>query len=572
MVKLIIDGKTAEVAEGTTILNAAKSVGINIPTLCYFEKVNEIGACRVCVCEVKGSERLVAACNTPVADGIEVYTNSARVRNARKVNVELLLSAHNCNCVACVRSGNCALQTLANDLNVRTVPYETKIAKNTWDATFPLVRDASKCISCMRCVNVCDEIQGLSVWEVNGSGAHTKITVRGGLDIKDANCALCGQCVTHCPTGALTARDDTDRVFDAIDDSETVTVMQIAPAVRSAWADSLGIDSSLATEKRMVAAAKALGVDYVFDTNFAADLTIMEEASELIERITKGNAPIPMFTSCCPGWVRFMKYEYPELAESLSTAKSPQQMFGAVAKTYFAEKMGIDPAKICCISVMPCVSKKFECDVPEVNATDKDVDVVLTTRELSRMLKANHINVAALDEVDFDAPLGIGSGAGVIFGATGGAMEAALRTAHYMLTGKNPDADAFKVVRAEDSYGIREAEVRINGTTLRAAVVSGLANTRALIENMKNGKADYHFVEVMACPGGCAGGGGQPITDGKELAACRGEKLYALDTANALRFSHENPEVKALYETDLEKPLSHKAHTLLHTEQKNWTI
>ena len=570
MVKLIIDGKTVEAAEGTTILAAAKSVGINIPTLCYFEKINDIGACRVCVCEVKGSEKLVAACNTVVSDGIEVYTNSARVRAARKVNVELILSAHNCNCVACVRSGNCALQSLANDLNVRTVPYETKLAKDKWEETLPLQRDASKCISCMRCVNVCDELQGLSVWEVNGSGAHTKVTVRDGLRIDAAGCAFCGQCITHCPVGALTARDDTDRVFDAIEDSETVTVMQIAPAVRSAWADSLGVDKALATEKRMVAAAKALGVDYVFDTNFAADLTIMEEASELIERITKGEGAMPMFTSCCPGWVRFMRYKYPEFADNLSSAKSPQQMFGAVAKTYFAEKMGIDPAKICSISVMPCSSKKYESDVPEVNATEKDVDIVLTTREFARMLKADHVNVAALDEAEFDSPLGTGSGAGVIFGATGGVMEAALRTAYNMLTGSNPDADAFKIVRG--SEGIREAEVNVNGTTLRAAVVSGLANAGKLLDNIKSGKAKYDFVEVMACPGGCAGGGGQPIVDGMELAACRGEKLYELDSTNALRFSHENPEVKALYNEYLEKPLSHKAHELLHTEQKNWTV
>jgi len=572
MVKLIIDGKTVEAAEGTTILAAAKSVGIHIPTLCYFEKLNEIGACRVCVCEVVGSEKLVAACNTVVSDGIEVHTNSARVRAARRVNVELLLSAHNCNCVACVRSGNCALQSLANDLNVRTVPYETKLEKNTWDPALPLQRDASKCISCMRCVNVCDELQGLSVWEVNGSGAHTKVTVRGGLGLTEAGCAYCGQCITHCPVGALTARDDTDRVFDAIEDAETVTVMQIAPAVRSAWADSLGVDAALATEKRMVAAAKALGVDYVFDTNFAADLTIMEEASELIERITKGEGKMPMFTSCCPGWVRFMRYAYPEFAENLSSAKSPQQMFGAVAKTYFAEKMGIDPAKICCISVMPCSSKKYECDVPELNATDKDVDVVLTTREFARMLKADHVNVAALEECEFDSPLGVGSGAGVIFGATGGVMEAALRTAYNMLTGKNPDADAFRIVRGDENYGVREAEVTVNGTTLRAAVVSGLANAGKLLDSIKSGKAKYDFVEVMACPGGCAGGGGQPITDGAELATVRGEKLYVLDAANALRFSHENPDVKALYENYLEKPLSHKAHDLLHTEQKNWTV
>ena len=570
MVKLIIDGKAVEVTEGTTILAAAKSVGINIPTLCYFDKINDIGACRVCVCEIKGSDKLAAACNTIVSEGMEVYTNSPRVRAARKINVELILSAHNCDCLACVRSGNCALQTIANDLNIRTVHYENKTAKNDWDSTLPLLRDASKCISCMRCVNVCDKLQGLSVWEVNGSGAHTKITVRDGLGISEAGCAFCGQCITHCPTGALTARDDTDIVFNAIEDAETVTVMQIAPAVRSAWADSLGVDEALATEKRMVAAAKALGVDYVFDTNFAADLTIMEEASELIERLTKGTGATPMFTSCCPGWVRFMRYNYPELAENLSSAKSPQQMFGAVAKTYFAEKIGVDPAKICCISVMPCSSKKFECDVPEINATAKDVDVVITTREFARMLKADHINLASLDEVEFDSPLGTGSGAGVIFGATGGVMEAALRTAYNMLTGTNPDADAFKVVRGES--GIREAEVNVNGNTVRAAVVSGLANTRELLERIKSGKASYDFVEVMACPGGCAGGGGQPITEGVELAADRGEKLYVLDSANTLRFSHENPEVKALYDNYLEKPLSHKAHELLHTEQKNWTV
>nr|MBQ5811853.1 iron hydrogenase small subunit [Clostridia bacterium] len=571
MVNLIIDGRSVSVTEGTTILDAAKKIGINIPTLCYFEKLNEIGACRVCVCEVKGADKLVAACNTVVSEGIEVYTNSARVRAARKVNVELLLSAHNCNCVACVRSGNCALQTLANDLNIRTVPYESKIAKNDWNDEFPLIRDASKCISCMRCVQVCDNVQGLSVWEVNGSGAHTKITVRGGLEIENVACALCGQCVTHCPVGALTARDDTDRAYAAIEDSETVTVMQIAPAVRAAWGDALGIDGDVATEKRMAAAAKALGVDYVFDTNFAADLTIMEEASELIDRIKNGGK-MPMFTSCCPGWVRFVKYEYPMLADNLSSAKSPQQMFGAVAKTYFANKIGVAPEKICCISVMPCVAKKYECDVDEVNATEKDVDIVLTTREFARMLKADHINVAALDEIEFDSPLGESTGAAVIFGATGGVLEAALRTAHYMITGANADADAFKVVRGGENSGIREAEFTVNGITLHTAVVSGLANTRTLIENILSGKAKYDFVEVMACPGGCAGGGGQPICEGEELAESRGAKLYELDRANSLRFSHENREVKALYESDLEKPLSHKAHELLHTEQSKWTI
>lgn len=575
MVNLKIDGIAVSVAEGTTILAAAKSVGIDIPTLCYFKDLNEIGACRVCVVEVKGSEKLSAACNTPVAEGMEVLTNSERVRTARRINVELILSQHSCHCPTCVRNGNCALQKLAGDLNITELPYETKLPKFSWDKTSPLIRDAQKCINCYRCVNVCDKIQSLKVWEVNGSGAHTKVGVRDGLSFSEVNCSLCGQCITHCPVGALSARDDTEKAFRMLADKERITVIQIAPAVRAAWGDGLGLPAELATEKRMAACAKALGADYVFDTNFTADLTIMEEGSEFLERLTKNAGKMPMFTSCCPGWVRFLKLEYPELADHLSTAKSPQQMFGAVTKSYFAEKIGVSPDQIDCISIMPCTAKKYECDVPEVNsASAKDVDLVLSTREFTRMIRAAHINAAAIPECDFDSPLGTGTGAAVIFGATGGVMEAALRSAYFLVTGKNPDsADDFKSVRSENgNTGIREIDFAVGGATVRTAVASGLANARVLCEQVKAGTAPYDFIEIMACPGGCAGGGGQPICEGEELALERGNRLYELDKNNPLRYSHENPEVKALYADFLEKPLSHKSHELLHTKQSTWTL
>lgn len=573
MVKLTIDGKLIEAKKGSTILEAAKSAGIYIPTLCYYKELNEIGACRVCLVEIEGSERLFASCNTLAEDGMIVKTNSARVRKARKVNVELILSQHNVSCTSCVRSGNCTLQSVANDLNITDVPFETKIAKNAWDKTAPLIRDASKCIKCYRCVNVCDKIQGLGVWDINGTGTRTKVTISRAEAIRDMNCTFCGQCITHCPVGALRERDDTDKAFDAIDNPDLITVLQMAPAVRTAWAADLGLSPEEATEKRMVSAFRALGVDYVFDTNFSADLTIMEEGSEFIERMThKDEYKFPMFTSCCPGWLRFIKFEYPEFVNNLSTAKSPQQMFGAVAKTYFAEKLGVSPEKIFCISVMPCTAKKFECDVPEVNDADagKDVDVVLTTREIGRMIKASHINVKDLPEEDFDSPLGSGTGAAVIFGATGGVMEAALRSAYFLITGENPDAEAFTAVRGPEPW--REVSVEINGIPVRAAVTSGLYNTRKLMEAIKSGEKEYDFVEIMACPGGCAGGGGQPISDGCELAGERGQILYNLDAANNLRFSHENPDVLKLYEEYLGKPLSHKSHKLLHTHQEDWSL
>ena len=568
MVNLTIDGQAVSVPAGTPILEAARQVGVHIPTLCYLKDLNEIAACRVCVVEVEGNEKLNAACNTAVEEGMVVHTASPRVLRARRINVQLILSQHNVSCATCVREGNCALQRVCRELNLLDDPFDNKALPFRWDKGFPLIRDAGKCVQCLRCVNVCEKVQGLGVWAFNGTGRLSQVEVRGGLDIKDVNCALCGQCITHCPVGALSARDDTKKALKAIADPDKLTIVQVAPAVRAAWGDAVGLPPELATEKRMVSAIRSLGVDYVFDTDFSADLTIMEEGSELVERIKEGKQG-PMFTSCCPGWVRFLKLEYPDMVGELSTAKSPQQMFGAVVKSYYAQLLGVEPDKLFCISIMPCSAKKYECDVPEVNdAAEKDVDLVLTTRELGRLLQG--VDVSSLPEEDFDQPLGTATGAGVIFGATGGVMEAALRSAHFLLTGKNPDADAFTEVRG--LQGWKDASYQIGSIKLKVAVTSGLGNARKLLEALRAGEVHYDFVEVMACPGGCAGGGGQPICDGQELAGERGERLYALDKGNPMRFSHENPAVLALYKDFMEAPLSHKAHKFLHTDQSQWTL
>lgn len=567
MVNLIIDNQNVCVPEGTTIHDAAASIGIVIPKLCFLKDINEIGACRVCVVEIEGKETLVASCNTAVYEGMVVYTHSKRAMDARKTNVELILSQHDYRCATCIRSGNCELQTIANDMNIFEIRFPQKYEENAWDSDFPLVREASKCIKCMRCVQVCDKIQGLNVWDIVNTGRRTSVNLSKGNTIEEADCALCGQCITHCPVAALHERDDVDQVLEAIADEDKIVVVQVAPAVRAAWGEPFGMTREQATVKRLVAAIRKTGVDYVFDTDFTADLTIMEEGHELIERLThREEYAWPMYTSCCPGWVRFIKSQYPEMVPQLSTAKSPQQMFGAVAKTYYAKLLGVDPERIFSVSIMPCTAKKYEADIPEINSAGagKDVDVVLTTRELGRFLRSMHIDPVNLEEEAFDMPLGVGSGAGVIFGATGGVMEAALRSAYYFMTGSNPDADAFSVVRG--SNGIREAEVTIAGVKVRAAVVSGLGETRKLLEDIKAGKAEYDFVEVMACPGGCAGGGGQPICDGVELAGVRGENLYQLDKAMEIRFSHENPSILRIYEDYLEKPMSHRAHELLHTK------
>ncbi|MDR0888521.1 MAG: [FeFe] hydrogenase, group A [Coriobacteriales bacterium] len=569
MIEATIDGVAVKCEAGTTILDAARQAGINIFTLCYLKDINEIGACRACVVEVEGYPKFIAACNNVLANGMVIHTNSPVVRSARKANVELILSEHDARCASCVRSGNCALQSLANDLGIVNETYPRDIPNEPWPRDYYLQRDGSKCIKCMRCVQICHKVQSLDIWDVKGSGGHTTIGVSDGLKIDAAACSLCGQCVTHCPVGALHERDDTWRMARALADKNKTVMVQIAPAVRAAWGEHLGLAREQASVGRLVAALRKLGVDYVFDTDFSADLTIMEEGSELVERLgARAKDPdkytFPMFTSCCPGWIRFIKTQYPDMVPQLSSAKSPQQMFGAVAKTYWAEKLGKDPADIFSVSVMPCLSKKSECDLPYINASDaKDVDMVLTTREIDRLIRADNIDVAALDAEDFDAPLGVATGAGVIFGATGGVMEAALRSAYFLVTGKNPGADAFLDVRGQ--AGWKEATFDIADITLKVAVASGLGNTRRLIEAIRAGEVSYDFVEIMACPGGCAGGGGQPIWDGQECAAVRADVLYGRDKVANLRFSHENPSVKMIYDEYVGAPGGERAHELLHT-------
>lgn len=573
MVNLTINNKKVQVPEGTTILAAAAQVGIKIPTLCYLKEINEIASCRICVVEIEGKETLVASCNTVVEEGMVVYTNSYKAQHARRMNVQFILSEHDAHCTSCVKSGNCSLQTVANELNIGEVPFEEHYEVNEWPQDFPLIRNASKCIKCMRCVQICEKVQGLGIWDMINTGKRTSVGVSGRKKITESDCAVCGQCITHCPVGALYERDDIDPFMNAVHDPEKIVVVQIAPAVRAAWGEGLDLPREMATEKRLAAAVRALGVDYVFDTNFSADLTIMEEGNEFLERMTHADQySWPMFTSCCPGWVRFVKSQYPDMTKNLSTAKSPQQMFGAVAKSYYAQILDVDPSRIFSVSIMPCVAKKHECEIPGMDdaGAGPDVDLSLTTRELDRVLKAELVSPAFLEEEEFDQPLGIGSGAGVIFGATGGVMEAALRTAYYVLNDKNPDPEMFKMVRGMD--GIREAELEIAGIKIKAAIVNGLGNTRKLMEKIRSGEAEYHFVEVMACPGGCVGGGGQPITDGVELADVRRRNLYHLDKKNPLRFSHENPSVIKAYEDFFEKPLSHKSHELLHTDHEAWKM
>lgn len=567
MVSLTIDDKKIYVKNGTTILEAAKQNGIHIPTLCYLKDVSKIGACRICLVEIKGINLLTASCITPVQEGMEVYTSSPRVKEARRVNLELILSEHNVSCTSCTRSYNCALQKLANEYSITEVPYHKNIQYREWPSNFPLQRDESKCIKCMRCVEVCEKVQGIGVWDMNSSSLRTRVGVKNHKKIEETACVLCGQCITNCPVGALNERDDTKKVAEVLNDKTKIKIAQIAPAIRTSWMETFGLNYNNGSLLKLVTALKRIGFDYVFDTDFGADLTIMEEGTELLHRLgEKKKHKWPMFTSCCPGWVRFVKFKHPELIDNLSTSKSPHQMQGTIIKTYFKDKIKANLDDLYVVSIMPCVSKKAEIDIENINdsGADKDVDAVLTTREVVRLMKSNDLNVKLLEETPFDSPLGMASGAAHIFGVTGGVMEAALRTASYIVMGRNSSPTAFKEVRGK--AGRRECTFDLNGSLLNVAVVSGLSNTEKLIEDIESGKKHYDFVEVMACPNGCINGGGQPISQEKPMASKRGKHLYSLDENSKIRYSHENKDVQKLYKEFLGEPCSKLSEKLLHTK------
>ena len=571
MVELSIDGRAVSAPEGSTVLEAAESLGIKIPTLCALKGLNIIGSCRVCLVEVDG-EGTVAACNTVAREGMVVRTGTPAVAAARRANLQTIMDNHRALCATCVRQDTCALRSLSSAFNVQDAPGKLPEA-TPWDAGFPLQRDDSKCIKCLRCVAVCRDVQHCSVWDSTGAGPSMKVAVSGGMPISQSGCSLCGQCITHCPTGALTARDDVNRIMEALLDPEVMTVVQVAPAVRAAWGEGVGLSREDATPGRMASALRALGFDRVFDTDFAADLTIMEEGSEFLEFI-KSDAPRPMFTSCCPGWVRFAKLHHPEIVSQLSSSKSPHQMMGAVVKNTLAGAMEqAGKKRLFCVSVMPCVAKKYECGVPEL-ATEggPDVDAVLTVREFDRMLRMFSVDCAALEESSFDNPLGTSTGAGTIFGRTGGVMEAALRTAVSILEGKPASFEVCDCTAATPERPWMDKELQAAGLTVRIAVASGLGNTEKLLRALEAGEVEYDFVEIMACPGGCVGGGGQPICFNEELAAERATVLNRLDAEDSLRMSHDNPDIQALYDEHLGAPLSHTAHEWLHTDQKEWTI
>ncbi|MGB4457873.1 MAG: NADH-dependent [FeFe] hydrogenase, group A6 [Defluviitoga tunisiensis] len=562
--KVKINNKEYEFQEELSILDAVRKAHIIIPTLCYSEKLKPFGSCRLCSVEIKGERTLKPACVTKISDGMEIYTHSEKVRKVRSTVMELIIASHgiscNLNCLTCPKSSSCEIKVIAEEIGIMEVRIPTISSKIPEDrSSYSIVREPQKCIVCDRCVRKCAEVQSVNILTIANRGPDTYVTTFLDKGMGNVDCVNCGQCVIECPTGALHEVYQTDQVWNVISDNSKYVIVQTAPAVRVAIAEEFGAEPGRIVTKQLVAGLRLLGFDKVFDTNFAADLTIMEEASEFLERFKNGGK-LPLFTSCSPGWIKFIEHNYPEFLDNLSTCKSPQQMFGAIAKTYYADKIGIPREDMIVVSIMPCTAKKYERVRPEMKG---DVDYVLTTRELAKMFKLAGIDLLNLPSEEYDEPLGITTGAAAIFGATGGVMEAALRTAYEVITGKNLERLDFESVRGIE--GIKEAVIEIDGLKLNVAVVNGLGNARKMLDMIKNGEKDYHFIEFMACPGGCIGGGGQPIPTTKEILSKRMKAIYEIDKSFEIRKSHENPAIQALYKEFLGEPLSEKSHELLHT-------
>lgn len=581
-VNLKINNINVSVDEGTTILDAAKALNFKIPTLCAHDDLCVAGNCRVCVVEQKGSRLLPASCATPVSEGMEIMTNSMKVRQARKHIIELLLSEHNADCTKCFKSGNCELQELANEYRTGNHVFLDLKRTGLVDISSPSIeKDDSKCIRCQRCVRTCSQMQAVTALTVANKGNKMKISTFMEKPMNDVVCTNCGQCINRCPTAALVERNYIDQVFDAIYDPRKFVVVQTAPATRVAIGEEFGLAPGTRVTGKMVAALRRLGFDKVLDTDFTADLTIMEEGTELLTRLKEAlvdgkNVALPMMTSCSPGWIKFQEHMYPDLLDNLSTCKSPQQMFGPLAKTYYAEKVNKNPADMVVVSVMPCTAKKFEADRPEMRGSGyKDVDFVITTRELGMMIKQAGIDFNKLEDEHYDSILGESTGAAVIFGATGGVMEAALRTAYEIITGREVPFTNLNIKPVRGMEGVKEASVKIKdvkpewsfleGVELNVAIAHGLVNAQKVMESVKNGTSNYHFIEIMACPSGCIGGGGQPIPTSMEIRKKRAAGIYDEDEHMTIRKSHENPEVTEIYQSFLHKPLGHRSHDLLHT-------
>ena len=569
MIKLNIDGMDVEIEKGKTVLDAARKVNIDIPTLCFLKEINEAGDCRMCLVEIEGRRGYSPSCITKAEDGMVVRTNTPDLWEARKMILDLILSNHDRKCLTCIRNGNCELQKLAQKFNVQDIEYDGERVNVEIDDLSPsIVRDPNKCILCRRCVGACKKVQEIGAIDCANRGFNSCISTAGGHSLADVDCTFCGQCIEACPTGALHEKDSTAEVWTKLHDPEVYTVVQTAPAVRVAIGEEFGMPIGTNAKGQMVTALRRLGFDKVFDTNTGADFTIMEEANEFIERVSNGGQ-LPMITSCSPGWVRFAEKNYPDLLGHLSSCKSPHTMFGAIIKSYYAKKFDVDPAKIYVVSVMPCIAKKYECTRPEMEVDGlRDVDAVITTRELARMIKQADIEFADLEESNYDDPMGEATGAAAIFGTTGGVMEAALRTAADTLEGKDIKAIDYKAVRGEK--GIKEAELEIAGKKLKIVVASGLKNARKIMDEIRAGKADYQFVEIMACPGGCVMGGGQPIKSSKvrsnvDVRKLRADALYTIDEKSQFRKSHQNPAVLKIYEEFFKKPGSDVSHKYLHT-------